>query len=421
MAQMPPRRPTRIGRALTSIAAAGVLVAGGLTYTAVETPAPVAAEPCIPGSAPTCGPGPGTGPTTDTPTGPATTAPQAPTTTVPPAQQTEAPSQPTPNQGSGGMNVQTPNQPTTNPNGIFGQTPTPQAPVTPVSPAPAPQQGSSGSSNTPGEQPSTGTSQEQTGSQQQKCELALRQLGVANSVGSGWEAVQPSDPDPALVAVICDGCNVKIKGPDYGKKNKDTFQCPSGSHADEDSDSGINPWDEDDCVANYDAEITRIVRKACEVKLGTPAIDWTQGPHKIKRGVKVATSMSIENAQSLSVALGASESITGSLGAKGKGVEIGGELTQQIEQQVSQAVTKTSSVEESLESELDVPAGETWGTFPVTCTYDVSVKSKPANGFSGPEKTTVISFKGNPGTTWVGKANRGGGYAGPAGVSGGRG
>lgn len=132
MAHTSPRRLMKFSRAFTSILTAGVLVAGGLTYAATEAPTPAAAEPCIPGSAPTCVPGPGPGPTTDVPTGPATTAPQAPTTTPPGAQQpTESPSDPTPNQGGNGMNVQTPNQPaTTNPNGIFGPTPsaTPQPP-----------------------------------------------------------------------------------------------------------------------------------------------------------------------------------------------------------------------------------------------------------------------------------------------------
>lgn len=129
MAHTPPRRLARFSRAFTSILTAGVLVAGGLTYTAIEAPAPAAAEPCIPGSSPTCPPGPQpTGPTSD-PTAGQTTPPQAATTTPPGAQQpTEAPSDPTPNQGGNGMNVQTPNQPaTTNPNGIFGQTSAPTA------------------------------------------------------------------------------------------------------------------------------------------------------------------------------------------------------------------------------------------------------------------------------------------------------
>ena len=416
----PARRRTRVARAMASLATATALVAGGLIYSTAEVPAPAAAEPCIPGSSPTCPPGPQpTGPTSD-PTGGQTTAPQAPTTTAIPGQQpTEAPSEPTPNQGGNGMNVQTPNQPaTTNPNGIFGPTQNP-APTGQPPNGQAPTQGTQPTeTQPPGEQPSTTSQEKRPGTQQQKCALALRQLGVASSVGSGWTDVQPSDPDPKLVATICDGnCNVQIKGPDQGKKNKDTKQCPAGSHADEDSDSKWNPWDEDDCKANYDLEITRIVRKNCDVPLGTPAIDWTQGPHKIKRGIKVGTSLAVENSTSLAVALGAEESAGGGV----KLAEIGGKLTQQVTGTVSRTTTSTNSAEESLESELDVPAGETWGTFPVTCMYDVSIKSVPANGFSGPEKTTVIGLKGQPGTTWVGKANRGGGYAGPAGVSGGRG
>ena len=158
MAHTPPRRLTKVSRAFTSILTAGALVAGGLTYTAIEAPAPAAAEPCIPGSSPTCPPGPGPGPTTDVPTGPATTAPQAPTTTPPGAQQpTEAPSDPTPNQGGNGMNVQTPNQPTTNPNGIFG-TPTPTATQQPtVSPQPTQTGGNSAPAT-----PQTTSAQQQT-------------------------------------------------------------------------------------------------------------------------------------------------------------------------------------------------------------------------------------------------------------------
>lgn len=125
MAQTWPSRTSRWSRALTSIGLAGALVAGSLTYSATQASAPAYADPCPPGAV-TCAPGPGPGPTAEVPTGPQTTAPSAPTTTVPPAQQTEAPGEPTPNQGTNGMNVQTPNQPaTTNPNGIFG-TPTPQ-------------------------------------------------------------------------------------------------------------------------------------------------------------------------------------------------------------------------------------------------------------------------------------------------------
>lgn len=127
MAQTSLSRSSRWGRALTSIGLAGALVAGSLTYSVTQAPAPAYADPCPPGAV-TCAPGPGPGPTVEVPTGPQTTAPSAPTTTVPPAQQTEAPGEPTPNQGSNGLNVQTPNQPaTTNPNGIFGQTPAPTA------------------------------------------------------------------------------------------------------------------------------------------------------------------------------------------------------------------------------------------------------------------------------------------------------
>lgn len=193
MAHTPPRLAT-FSRALTSIAAAGVLVAGGLTYTAVEKPPPAAAEPCIPGSSPTCPPGPGPGPTTDVPTGPATTAPQAPTTTPPGAQQpTESPSDPTPNQGGNGMNVQTPNQPTTtNPNGIFGPTPTPSAAPTVQPTQPGTQGEQSEPTPTASQADPTATQQTERANETKQCRVLNSRFSAVRNGQLPIGAVDPS-------------------------------------------------------------------------------------------------------------------------------------------------------------------------------------------------------------------------------------
>lgn len=391
--------------------ASATLAAGALTIPSQIAPLEIlpqaVAAPCPDGSN-TCAPQPtqGGGPTQGNQ--PGTTAPQAAQTTIP----GQAPD----------TGLQAPTQ--------GANTPTAQGNVTPMPTVEPTQSGciynctTQAPTQTPartGEQAPTQTARPDTTepnrpgdrqdasslSHDEKCKLALEQLRVVRSSARGWLSPQPRDPAPALV--LCSDCDVQIKTPEYGKKDKESLRCPYGAHSIDD-DNPYNWMDEDSCVANYRMTIQRVEQFNCRVTPNTPAIDMSSGPSKLVYTKTNSSNFEVTDGTEISKTIGGEVGATGGV----KGVELAGSIAGEVQKTASRSVSVGQGVEVAKGRELEVPAGERYGVFPVTCDYRVSVEFRANQDYTGGPNYYVgdVLVSGQPGYVDVGKATTSGGWGG---------